>query len=146
VIERYLCRDISAKASMRLSMLVTLIIGVLAVAMASRFNTVLDAILYAYSFMVSGLFVPTLGAYFWKRASSVGAFGGMLSGGLLTLLLLTGCIPLPDMLAETGIDSSLYGILLSAVVFITLSLAFPDRDTQEEEIAGAALVLRNYRP
>jgi SSS family solute:Na+ symporter len=146
VIERYLCRDISAKASMRLSMLVTLIIGLLAVVMASRFNTVLDAILYAYSFMVSGLFIPTLGAYFWKRASSVGAFGGMLSGGLLTLLLLTGCIPLPDKLVETGIDSSLYGILLSAVVFVTLSLGFPDLDPQEDEIADAALMLQKHRP
>ena len=72
IIQRYIVKDASEKKIMRLSMIVTLIIGALAVLMASRFTTVLDAILYAYAFMVSGLFVPTLGAYFWRRSSSKG--------------------------------------------------------------------------
>ncbi len=131
VFERYLCRNISAKGSMRLSMFTTFVIGVLAILMASRFTTVLNAILYAYSFMVSGLFIPTLGAYFWKQASSVGAFGGMLSGGVLTLSLLTGIIVLPAPLAEFKFDPSLYGIILSAIVFAALSVIFPDSDTQK---------------
>jgi len=133
VIERYLVKDISAKGSMRISMLVTLVIGVLAVLMASRFTMVLDAILYAYSFMVSGLFVPTLGAYYWKRASSIGALGGMLSGGILTLLLLTKVISLPGVLADIGLDPSFYGIILSAIFFIILSLLYPDKNPPEWE-------------
>lgn len=138
VIERYICRNISDKGSMRISMAATMVIGILAIVMAGSFNMVLDAILYAYSFMVSGLFIPTLGAYYWKRASSVGAFGGMLSGGTLTLLLLTGVVSLPAFLEETGLDPSLYGIILSAVVFISLSLACPDRNPPEwEKITNA---------
>lgn len=133
IVERYLCPGLSPKASMRLSMFATLVIGMLAIVMASRFNMVLDAILYAYSFMVSGLFVPTLGAYFWKRASSIGAIGGMLSGGILTLLLLTQCVSIPGATGELGIDPSLYGILLSAAVFIILSLLYPDSKTTKEE-------------
>jgi solute:Na+ symporter, SSS family len=127
VLERYLFKGISKKMSIRLSMLATLVIGVLAIVMASSFNNVLDAILYAYSFMVSGLFVPTLGAYFWKRSSSTGAFSGMLAGGIVTLLLLTGAVSLPGSIDSLGLDPSLYGILLSAVVFISFSLAFPDK-------------------
>ena len=138
VMERYLFRNISVKGSIRLSMFTTLAIGVLAIVMASRFNTVLDAILYAYSFMVSGLFIPTLGAYFWKRSSSTGAFGGMLAGGILTLLLLTGIISLPGTLEVIGLDPSLYGIMLSAVVFVSFSLAFPDRNPAEREKLNAA--------
>jgi solute:Na+ symporter, SSS family len=137
IIERYFCPNIKAKASMRLSMIATFIIGVLAIIMASHFNSVLDAILYAYSFMVSGLFIPTLGAYFWKRASSTGAFGAMLSGGVLTLLLLTKCILLPDALAKIELDPSLYGIVLSAVVFIILSFAFPDKKNITKENINA---------
>lgn len=133
VIERYLVKDISAKGSMRLSMLATLVIGVLAVLMASRFTMVLDAILYAYSFMVSGLFVPTLGAYYWKRASSAGAIAGMLSGGILTLLLLTKIISLPGFLSEMGLEPSFYGIILSAIFFIILSLLYPDKNSPEWE-------------
>jgi SSS family solute:Na+ symporter len=78
--------------------------------------------------MVSGLFVPTLGAYFWKRRSSIGAFWGMLSGGLLTLLLIILNAELPF-----GLDATLFGILLSAVVFISVSLLFPDQKGQNHD-------------
>lgn len=54
--------------TLRLSMIVTLFVGVAAAVLAARFTTVLNAILYTYSFMVSGLFVPTAGALFWKKA------------------------------------------------------------------------------
>jgi SSS family solute:Na+ symporter len=127
IIERYLCPNITTKGSIRLSMLATLIIGILAAVIASHFNTVLAAILYAYSFMVSGLFIPTLGAYFWKRSSSAGAFGGMLAGGSLTLYLLLLNSRYPEDVVEQKLDPSLYGIALSAVVFVVLSLLFPDR-------------------
>lgn len=127
IVERYFARSISTKTSIRLSMLATLIIGVSAVTLAAQFATVLNAILYAYSFMVSGLFIPTLGAYFWKKASSTGALAGMLSGGIVTLLLLTDVISLPERLAEIGFDATVYGILCSAIVFVAVSLISPDR-------------------
>ncbi len=125
VIEKHIWRDISPKATMRLSMFATLVIGVLTVVLAARFTLVLDAILYAYAFMVSGLFVPTLGAFFWGRSSSAGAFCSMISGGTVSLLLLTGIFKLPASLAEIGLDASVYGITVSAIVFVVVSLVFP---------------------
>ncbi|MFA7074822.1 MAG: sodium:solute symporter family protein, partial [Endomicrobiaceae bacterium] len=56
IISKYFIKDISGKNLVRLSQIVTLIIGVIAFLIASMFQTVLDAILYAYSFLVSGLF------------------------------------------------------------------------------------------
>lgn len=103
-------------------MLATLIIGSLSVILAASFTTVLDAILYAYSFMVSGLFIPTLGAYFWKRGTSAGAIAGMLGGGILTLLLMTETFVLPDTLTGWELDFSVYGITLSAILYILVSL------------------------
>lgn len=132
IIERYIIKNVSTKGSIRMSMVATLIIGTLAVVMAAQFNTVLDAILYAYAFMVSGLFVPTLGAYFWKRSSSAGAFAGMLSGGILTLLLSTSVLPLPARLASYGLESSVYGIFTSAVVFVAVSLLMPDKQVKTQ--------------
>jgi SSS family solute:Na+ symporter len=127
VIERYFIRNVSMKTSVRLSMLATLIIGALAVILAAQFTMVLDAILYAYAFMVSGLFIPTLGAYFWKKSSSTGALTAMLGGGIVTLLLLTNTVSLPQQLAQIGFDATLYGIFCSAILFITVSLLFPDK-------------------
>lgn len=106
----------SHKGVVRLSQGVTLVIGVTAILIATTFATVLDAILHAYSFLVAGLFIPTLGAYFWKGATSTGAFWAMVLGGGLTLILLVGRWDLP-----WGLDPSFWGILVSGVVFFPVS-------------------------
>jgi SSS family solute:Na+ symporter len=111
----------------RASQVVTLVLGVVAIVIASRFTMVLDAILQAYAFLVSGLFVPTLGAYFWSGASARGAFWGMITGGGTTLLLLATGIPSP-----LGLDASFWGILVSAVFFVSISLASPPTATDKE--------------
>lgn len=127
LLQRHLLRDISDKKLMHISQVITLLIGVAAIVIASRFSTVLDAILYAYSFMVSGLFIPTLGAFFWRRASTAGAFCGMLAGGTVTLLLEIGVLRLPAGICRWGLDTTFYGIVCSAAVFVVISLLFPDR-------------------
>ena len=127
IVERYFVKHTSDKTSIRLSMLATLIVVTLAVLMAAQFNTVLNAILYAYAFMVSGLFVPTLGAYFWKKASSAGALVGMLTGGILTLLLLTKVFILPEGMSKLKLDASVYGIVFSAITFVCVSILWPDK-------------------
>ncbi len=137
VIQRYFLPDISEKSLMRWSQAITLVIGILAVLLASYFRTVLDAILYAYGFMVSGLCVPTLGAYFWRRSSSTGAFAGMLTGGVYYLIAeISGRTLLvhPERLENLGLfgvkflelDATLYGIILSAVAFLVGSFLKPD--------------------
>ncbi len=127
IIHKHFIPQASKNSLIRLSQITTLIIGLLAVIIAIHFKTVLDAILYAYAFMVSGLFIPTLGAYFWKKSSSTGALFGMLAGGGVTLLLLTKIVSLPSFLTKTGLDPSVYGILCSAITFIALSILFPDK-------------------
>jgi len=108
------------RTHVRISQIVTLLIGAIAIVLALQFNTVLDGILHAYAFMVSGLTVPTLGAFFWKRSSAPGALAAMLAGGGLTLtILLTGIKP------PFGLAPSFYGILLSALVFVPISLLMP---------------------
>jgi SSS family solute:Na+ symporter len=37
-------------------------------------QNVLELMLYSYAFMVSGLFIPVLGALFWKKSHPIGAF------------------------------------------------------------------------
>ncbi len=131
IIERYILRDPTPEQTIRLSQIVTLLIGVSAIAIAINFTNVLDTILYAYGFMVSGLFVPTLGAYFWRRSSRTGAFWGMLAGGTVTVALSSHLAHLPAPVAHLGLDPTVYGIAVSAVVFVTMSLLAPDRAATE---------------
>jgi len=108
---------LSTRGFMRLSQVVTLAVGILALLLAGAFDTVLDLILHAYAFMVSGLLVPTLGAYFWKRSRPEAALVSMLGGGGLTLVLTFAQTSLP-----WGLDPTLFGIALSLILFVGVSL------------------------
>jgi SSS family solute:Na+ symporter len=138
IIQRHFMKNASDKALMRLSMVATLVIGVASVLLASVFGTVLEAIVLAYQFMVSGLFVPTLGAYFWKRSSSAGALAGMISGGVTTLSMIiyeqVSDTHLLSAFFQPGgssanvflqLDPVFYGIIVSAIAFVGLSLMMP---------------------
>ena len=105
-----------------LSQLITFIIGVLALLIALQMENVLDLMLHSYAFMVSGLFIPVLGAFYWKRGSAVAAFWAMIIGGGTTLTLTALSVALPF-----GLDPNIFGISASAVVFILFSYLFPGR-------------------
>jgi hypothetical protein len=57
---------------------------------------------------------------------------GMVGGGGLTILLLTHVLALPSGTAAWGLDASLYGITLSAALYIGVSLLLPRSKTQKE--------------
>jgi SSS family solute:Na+ symporter len=121
-IQKFSTKFTSDKHFMRLSQWVTLSIGILAILLASQMNNVLNLMLYSYAFMVSGLFVPVLGALFWKKSSPSGAMAAMVSGGVTTVSLSTLAIALPY-----NLDPNVFGITMSAISFILFSYLFPKK-------------------
>lgn len=107
---------------LRFSQVATLVLGALALIIASAVTSVLDLMLQSYAFMVSGLLVPVIGAFFWKKSSSIAAFVAMLVGGTTTLILLIAEVKLFGVL-----DANLVGITAAAVFFILLSYLFPNK-------------------
>jgi SSS family solute:Na+ symporter len=95
VIGHFSKSDPDTPRMLRLSQLVTLLVGALALWLASAMTNVLELMLYSYAFMVSGLFVPIIGALFWKRRSSIAAFWAMLIGGFTTILLQVSMLTVP---------------------------------------------------
>ncbi len=113
--------DHDSKSFLRTSQITTLIIGVGALLLASFMQSVLNLMLYSYAFMVSGLFVPILGALYWEKSSSTGAFIAMLVGGSTTVLLELSSITMP-----LELDPNLFGITASAVSLVVFSYIWPD--------------------
>lgn len=113
--------DHESDTFIRFSQITTFVIGAAAVITASAMSSVLDLMLKSYAFMVSGLFVPIIGALYWKKSSSTGAIAAMILGGGTTVFLQELFEQLP-----AGLDPNVFGITVSAVVFIILSLMFPD--------------------
>jgi SSS family solute:Na+ symporter len=52
-------------------------------------QNVLELMLYSYAFMVSGLFIPVLGALFWKKSHPIAAFEYALWRTTTILLIIT---------------------------------------------------------
>jgi solute:Na+ symporter, SSS family len=101
----------------RTSQVVTLIIGTFALLLASTMENVLDLMLDSYAFMVSGLFVPVIGALYWNKSTPAGAMAAMIIGGSTTISLRYSGIDLPY-----DLDPNLFGITASAFAFIIVSL------------------------
>ena len=106
----------------RLSQIVTLIVGLLALVLASSFTTILDLILNAYAFMVSGLFIPTIAAYFLRRQDSTAALVSMILGGTTTIILIGFKIKI-----MFGIDPSVIGISVSLLSFLIVRMVNMNR-------------------
>ncbi|GAB4239389.1 MAG: sodium:solute symporter [Ekhidna sp.] len=105
--------DNISRRELKLSQLSTLLLGALALIIALSLENVLEAMLFSYAFMVSGLFIPIVGAFYWKRATKEGAFASMLIGGVVTTTLTLLNIQ------WFGLDPNLYGILAALLTFIT---------------------------
>lgn len=115
--------DMNSQRALNISKFITLIIGIIALLIALRMTTVLDLMLYSYAFMVSGLFIPVLGAILWKKRNARAAFWAMLLGGGITITLVAG-----EWIMPFGLEPNIFGILASAVVyFLIASILPPDK-------------------
>ncbi|MCB9059130.1 MAG: sodium:solute symporter family protein [Calditrichae bacterium] len=116
LIEKHLAKNKSDTFIIRISQIVTLLIGLLAMILAGAFKSVLDIILHAYAFMVAGLFIPTLFAYFSKKPNALAAMLSMLGGGSTAVYFIASPATLPF-----NLDKSVPGILASALIYIVVS-------------------------
>ncbi len=122
-------------AFLRISQITTLAIGVVALVLATLMTSVLDLMLYSYSFMVSGLFVPVIGALFWQRGTATGAFWSMLIGGSTTVILSTSGAPLP-----LDLDANIFGITASLAAFVIISLAGKQPEIQQGQSSRFSVI------
>ncbi|MCG8476174.1 MAG: sodium:solute symporter family protein [Cytophagales bacterium] len=99
----------------RLSQVVTFIIGAFAILLATLMHNVLELMLYSYAFMVSGLFVPVIGMLVFKKPQPLAALASMILGGATTLILIILDLELPY---ES--DENFFGILISLVSFLSI--------------------------
>ena len=103
-------------SEIKLSQVMTLLLGIIALLISASMTNVLDLMLYSYAFMVSGLLVPLVGGLFFKINNANAAVAAMLVGGVTTVVLSFNAELLPF-----GLDANLFGITASAIVFSAIS-------------------------
>jgi solute:Na+ symporter, SSS family len=119
ILGRFFSFETEALRTVRLSQVVTLALGSVALLLASSMENVLDLMLYSYAFMVSGLFVPVIGTLILRRPSAVAAFWSMLTGGTTTLVLMI--LHGRGLVLPLALDPNIFGLSVSALVFAVLS-------------------------
>lgn len=97
----------------RISQILTLLIGIVAILIAWQMTEVLSLMLYSYAFMVSGLLVPVVAGLFFGKNNSRAAVSSMIVGGTLTASLTFLKVNLPF-----GLDANLFGLTASLLTYI----------------------------
>lgn len=93
----------------------TLIVGVVVLAISLAVNDVVGGLTVAYNLLTGALFVPIVGALFWRRATSAGALASMLASSVVVV----GLMIRDGLLANSPIY---VGLITSLVVFVVVSL------------------------
>lgn len=133
ILGRFMNISGNQRKELRFSQVATLIIGALALLLASSMQNVLDLMLLSYAFMVSGLFVPVLGALYWKKSTSLAALWAMILGGSTTTIITVIDYQLPF-----GLDANVAGITVSALALILISLLGPKEEREGDELSISA--------
>lgn len=111
VVTDLLSKFFKIKNEVTASHVATFTLGVIAIVLSAFLTSVLDMMLYSYSFMISGLFAPIIFALFGRKTSSRVVISSMLAGGSTTVSLNLLGIPLPF-----GLDPNFFGIIVSCVI------------------------------
>ncbi|MVO84621.1 sodium:solute symporter [Streptomyces sp. p1417] len=114
-----------------------LVMGVLVIGVSIALNDVVEALTVAYNLLVGGLLVPILGGLLWRRGTGAGALAAVGAGGLSVVGLMWHY----GVLANEPIS---YGLLVSLVAYVAVSLATPPTDPAKlaawrDRVAGRAL-------
>lgn len=115
---------VTEEYALKLIRVMTIVSGLIALALAFYFESIMDSILFASSIYAAGLFIPVMSAFYWQRGTKEAAFISALLGGAVTIIwrIIYG--------AEASIDPILPGIAISIVSFVVISLL---TKTPEEE-------------
>jgi SSS family solute:Na+ symporter len=116
-----LVRRFTAKEDVHANRIFTLVLGVVAIALAILIEGVLAALTVAYNLLVGGLLVAIVGGLLWKRGNRQGALASMASG-VVTVIA---------MMIIVGLEANeviYYGLGVSLVFYVVVSLLTPPTD------------------
>ena len=129
IYQRYFHPEASEKTLMRVGLAASLFVGVLGAVFGWFTQDIMNILLITFTINSAGLFLPTIGAFFWKKSCSAGAFASMLSATIIAIVWFIGgkvsALPL------FSIDALWPSFGVSAVLYVVICLTH--RQTPEEQ-------------
>lgn len=114
----------SDRRKLLLSRVATLLITLLGLLISLTVRSILEVSWMASDVITTGIFVPLIAGFVWRRGNSSGALASMIAGMLYCgyNLLISMGVSLPSYWAPQSAAQVLTGVLLSAFVYVTVSL------------------------
>lgn len=143
-----LCIDLNEcttdeQKKLRFSRIATLLVTALALLIALKLRSILDISWIASDVITTGVFVPLVAGFLWRKGNSKGAMASMLLGLLYCLynLLMRFGLALPAFWEAQSTTQVLFGVALSVIVYVSVSLLTkPEFEQADRFIARANLI------
>lgn len=132
IYQRYINPKAKDKTIVRLGTVSSLIIGGISLLFAWMNPDIMDILLITFTFLSAGLFIPTFFGFFWRRASIKAAFYSMTLSMITVILWYVGQNQGWGVVFR--IDALWPGLLVSAIVFFSLSLLRGQSPEEVEKI------------
>lgn len=137
--EKYVQPDLSPGGSVRVGVIATICACALGFVVAIRLQDALAVLSIASNILAAGAFVPVIGGFLWRRATSSGAIACMIGGGGFVLYDYFGRLglPLPAFWQEetTGI---ILGVIMGLVLYVGVSLGTKSQSDKHDEFVRSA--------
>lgn len=117
-------KNIDEKTRLKISRISTLIISIIAVFIAIKIRSILKLSFTASDVITSGVFVPLIMGFFWKRGNSYGALASMIFGIIFAFynLAISLGVSLPAFWKVQHASQALTGIAVSFIIYVIISL------------------------
>ena len=130
------------KRDLQLSKIAIVIVMLIGLIIALRIRSILTISWIASDIITTGLFVPLIAGFFWKRGTSKGAMASMLGGAIYctwNLLVKLG-INIPTCWEQESATQVLVGVSISVVLYIAASLlSKPEYDKADKFISKSKI-------
>ena len=130
----------SEERRLHLSRMATLAVTIAALAISLRIRSILEVAWIASDLITTGVFVPLVAGFFWRRGNSKGAVASMAVGFAYCgyNLLVSFGVPLPVFWAPQSALQVCLGAGLSAAVYVIVSLLTPPEYEKADAFRRAA--------
>lgn len=124
----------SEEKKLKFSRFATLLVTAVALLISLRIRSILEISWMASDIITTGVFVPLVMGFFWKRGNSKGAVASMIVGIIYCLynLIIGFGVQLPSFWEPQSALQVIFGVGLSLVVYVFVSLITPSEKEKAE--------------
>lgn len=131
IYQKYINKNASEKKLMKIGFIFSVFVGV-AGALFGWFNQdIMNLLLITFTINSAGLFLPAIGAFFWKKSCAKGSFVSMISATVIAIAWYIGS-KVSD-LAIFQIDALWPSLGISAILYFVLCLTHKQSDEEKEK-------------